>query len=236
MRNNLLELTRIKNCSVKNIKEEAALVAVHNLLGQYINAIEKGIDKPLISNPDQSDEKYILELTKDIHSYLSEEILSAHIIDNIMLSANKNAAWQRKVSLIEPIAYFYDILTRTYLSKTYILKKDKDGNQFWMPELLAFSIICDLKEENYNFNKFEYIQNLELSKVMDIYNNLSIKISRASKNEDESFFKLQKNSPIKAIQEISLFMVNKLIDTKYKVPSVSKNMKKRNKKNGRKRK
>lgn len=227
---NLLRLIKYKNYSVKNVKEEA-LVLVHHLLEQYINAVKEKIDKPLISQPSKEDEKYILDTVVKIHSYLKEKIISADLMDSILEISLKEKQYVQQSMILEPIAFFYDILTTSYTNNLNILKKDDNGNIFWIPELLAFSIINDLKEKGYIFNKFKYINEVDLIKIMNIYNKTSIQIVK-EKPISVSFLKANKDTPIRAIQDMSLIMVDKLIDSKYIDNNKSKKTK-RKKKNGR---
>lgn len=228
---NLLTLIKFKNYNVANVKEEALLVIVHNLLGQYISAIEKGLDKPLIDNRNFDDEKIILNLASDIYKYLDEKIISSDIMDSIFNKSTKDSKYLSQAKLLEPIGYFYDILTRTYMNNSHLLEENEEGKQFWIPELLAFSLIIDMKEYNYNFKKFEYISKLDLHEIMTKYNEISIKLLK--ENKINSFINTQNKSPIKAIQSISLIMVKKLISSKYKTIKSNKTSKGK-KKNARK--
>ena len=226
---NLLKLIKIKNYSVKNVKEEATLVLVRHLLEQYINAIKEKNDKTLIKKISKEDEKYILNTVTSMHLYLKEKIISVNLMDSILEVSLKEKKYMHQSMLLEPIAFFYDILTTTYKNNSNLLKKDTNGNLYWIPELLAFSILIDLKEKGYSFNKFEYINKFDFIKVMDIYNKTSIELAKDMFKE-LNILKSNKKTPIKAIQDISLIMANKLIDSKY----INHNKSKRKKRNERK--
>jgi hypothetical protein len=58
--------------------------------------------------------------------------------------------------LTEPLSYFYTIGVNTLKSK--IIEQNGTGeNILWIPELIAITLINDLKNEGYYFNKFSFI-------------------------------------------------------------------------------
>ena len=199
---NLLKLIKHKNYSVKNVKEEATLVLVHYLLEQYLNAIKEKIDKPLIKQPSKEDEEYILNTVRTMHLYLKEKIIYIDLMDSILEISLKEKKYVEQSIILEPIAYFYNILATTYKNNSNLLKKNDNGDIYWIPELLAFSIINDLKDKGYIFNKFRYINELDLIKIMDIYNKISLQITKEI-SVDSNFIKSNRNTPIRAIQDMS---------------------------------
>jgi len=231
---NLLKLIKYKNYTVRNVKEEAALVLVHHLFEQYINEIENKNNKIFIEKLSAENKKYIFNATKEIFSYLDKKIISADIMDNILGLSIKEKKYIQQAALLEPIAYFYDILTTSYKNNLKLLKKDENGDLYWLPELLAFSIVLDLKEKGYNFIKFKFIQEFDFGKIMNIYNKISINYTREI-FPNKNLFIAHKCSPIKAIQDISINMTNALYNSKYIDMNKQKSNKKSNKrrKNGR---
>lgn len=232
--NNLLRLMNIRNYTVLNVKEEALLVVVHSLLSDYIDALDKGIDKPLLEERNEENEIYIKKVCLEIIEYLENEkmIIPAKTMDAILEISIKENKFIDKALLLEPIAFFYDVVTKTYLSNTNMLITNENGKQYWIPELLAFSLILDFKDKGYNFTKFEFIKNFDFTKTMQIYYDISNKMDKL---KGDSIIKKRENNPIRAIQDISLIIINKLVSTKY-IDKSKSSKKTRKGKNGRRKK
>lgn len=237
MDNNLVRLAKKKNCTVNNVKEEAVLVIVHNLLEQYINIVEEDDSEKLVKMENLSfstkeDDEYILNLSKEIHKYLSAAIVPFKAMNAIFDVSLKNNKFIAEAMLLEPIGFFYSVLTTSYIRNTELLKTNNEGKKYWMPECLAFSLLLEMKERGHNFTKFEFIKTQDFSKCRDIYNRISIEFA---KNEKKNLLNGDNDNIVRGIQDIAYNMIEKLLSTKYKsVKAPSKSTKR--KKSGRRKK
>ncbi len=116
--NNLILATMAKGCTVQDIKSEAVLVAVYDLLDNFVKFEESGNTKPLLSDTHHEDMDYIKDLSKELLEYLKEKILTADRLDRILLDADKSSQHYIKARIIEPIAYFYEKIQKLISSYT----------------------------------------------------------------------------------------------------------------------
>lgn len=241
--NNLSRLLQSKNCTLEELKVETILIMVHNLLQQYLNAEDLELSKPLFNEEENVERKeLLLSASKDILEYLEKEIISITRIRELMHNAKLSDKDYLKSTLVEPYSYYYDVLTKQFQKDFKALLKEKHGESCWMPDVLAFSLIIDIKEKSrigwsansnkfngYNLNRFKYLDNYDFNEIIEVYNVFSKKINK--ENGKGLIVPLKEGNLIQKSRAISLRMINAIDKTKYKVIT-PKRQKMRKKKNG----
>ena len=82
----------------------------------------------------------------------------------------------------------------------------------WIPDLICISIIQEMIEKNYYFNKFTFIDNYNFDEIFSIYNRTNILI----KKRDNISFLSKEKTIIDNMMDVSSEVVDRLINSKYK--------------------
>lgn len=187
----------------------------HNLIFQYLESEnnQKNV-KVLDSNNNNEDSiKVIQYKMTELYKYLSTVIISIESINSIMNSVvltNKESV--HKAKLIEPLAYFYNFLAKSFTNKIKTLFA-KDEKIHWIPDLIAVYLIIDMKEKGYDFKKFPFINNYDFSLLLNIYNKTNLELKKT--NDIKLTTPIKNNTIIVKMQNLASTMTDKLINTKY---------------------
>lgn len=215
MKNNLLKLLFIKKCTIKELKVEVIMVIVFDLLNEFIKEDKNAKELIKLTKQDETDLNYIRTVVLELIEFLKKKITTSKEIELILLNANKSQDLYQKALLVEPLAYFHSVALRTYSSSIEQLCRDKKTNKlFWMPELLAFNLINDLKEQNYYYSKFDYIFNYDLENIFSIFITFSKRI-----NQELHIKAIDKKLNRNLISKMNLLsgnIINSLVNSKYK--------------------
>lgn len=152
-----------------------------------------------------------------LFEYLNENILTYPKIQQILLNAPNSKHDNIKARLIEPYSYFYNVLVNAFTSRLDLVTKE-DEKQKYIPDLLVIELIKYYKETYYSsaFKKFEYIEDLDLKTISQIYINVQLKEKeRLNIGVNTS---IQDQTLIRKMRNIAHFMVDKLINTRYSKP------------------
>lgn len=161
--------------------------------------------------------EYIFNFMEKLFEYLNENILTYPKIQQILLNAPNSKHDNIKARLIEPYSYFYNVLVNAFTSRLDLVTKE-DEKQKYIPDLLVIELIKYYKETYYSsaFKKFEYIEDLDLKTISQIYINVQLKEKeRLNIGVNTS---IQDQTLIRKMRNIAHFMVDKLINTRYSKP------------------
>ena len=102
-----------------------------------------------------------------------------------------------------------------YLTSLFSNKITKGS--FWIPELLAFSLIHYFKKEyQKSFINHPLIEDFPTEKLLNIYNKNNIEIKKhISKSEDINSWKVKTN--LDEMYDLSEFMIKKYLEFNYKI-------------------
>lgn len=213
---NNLELALISRAmDLKDIKCEVVLIMCKDLVQKYlksndegklVNLREDGKENTLTNNIILNEMKRLEELFKD-------SVLSADNLQIIMSTQHSSSTNKIKARLVEPTAFFYNILSRSFIAKMKELQKNEEKLS-WIPDQLAVFLILDMIEKGYTFKKFSFIQKYDFSTILSIYtkNNIELK-----KELGVSLFSpKEKQTIITKMQMLSSHIIEKLVSSKYK--------------------
>lgn len=214
--NNLQLLLSSKFWTIKDLYTEVILVMCHTLLFNYLQDEKENKNKINDVITIEEDE-YIFNFMEKLFEYLNENILTYPKIQQILLNAPNSKHDNIKARLIEPYSYFYNVLVNAFTSRLDLVTKE-DEKQKYIPDLLVIELIKYYKETYYSsaFKKFEYIENLDLKAISQIYINVQLKEKeRLNIGVNTS---IQDQTLIRKMRNIAHFMVDKLINTRYSKP------------------
>lgn len=180
---NLLIKLSIKK-QQNNIKLDTLLIVIHQLLNDY--------DKFNISI-DEDNTIYINENLKFLKEYLEKNVINSQTLSHVFANQNKSKFYKQLTSGLKPIRAYYKFLTSILSSK---IKK----GSYWLPEILAFSLIQTYKNEyNKSFSPYSAIDTIEVEKILQILNKKNLEFKKE----------------ISKKQNIPLWQVNTAVDDMY---------------------
>lgn len=223
--NGLELLLSFKNYSIKDFYTETVLMMCHSFLIEYLSE-EKKLDyrNDLIS---EEDTVYIREQMEIIFEHLEKSIITYPAILRIMNNSTKSRQGLLKARTIEPYGYYYNTLIDAFFARLkYVTKLDEE--ETWSPDLLVMNLILDLKERpGYTFNKFEFIRDFDFTRMIEIYAEVNRKLKL--KNKIKMGDHIQKQTIVRKMNHVSLYMIDKMINKKY-VQRQSNNSKRKKRK------
>lgn len=211
-KNNLQLYLLSKGFSIKDLKAEVVLIFCLNLLDEYFN-VKDDFNSLFIKEEckvNEDEKKIIHNNMLDLKEYLSSKVLTTNRIAQILNDAGSKQNIM-KARLVEPQSFFYNIITKKFLSKIKTIFKDDE--KYFIPEQLIIYLIIDMKEKSYNFKKFAFVDNYDFTKLFNIYNEINIKLKRS--NGIKLNTPLQEKTIISKMQYLSTYLVEELIKAKY---------------------
>lgn len=144
--NNLQLLLSTKSYTLKELYAEVVLIMCHSLLANYLYDEEKNkeLNENDIITPEEN--KLINDLMKEVFSYLNKEILTYSEIQVILQNAKELRTNEVKARLVEPYAYFYNVLANSFIARLNYVN-EKEEKKKYIPDLLVVSLIFTLKEK-----------------------------------------------------------------------------------------
>jgi len=214
-RNNLHLYLATSGKTIKDLKVEVTLEFCLNLISEYIKAEEGNIEIDYEEEYHLSDEeqKIIYTQVKQLETKILEQgqIYSLDVLQKVISDTSSKQSII-KAQLVEPMSYFYNQLTKKFISKiNYIFKNDKI---YYVPEQLALYMIIDMNEKGYSFKKFDFIEIDEILELIGIYNRINLKLKR-EKNINLTT-PIEKQTIISKMQHLSAYLINELTKAKYK--------------------
>lgn len=83
----------------------------------------------------------------------------------------------------------------------------------WIPELIAITLIQDMIEEGYLFTKFPFLEEIDFTRLFNIYIKTNSKLKQT---ESIGLFSKENKTIISKMQNVSMGVAKTLIDSKYK--------------------
>jgi len=191
------------NMTLRDLKSEALLIFVHLLLNEFMSGFS---DDKGIACKTQCDEQtdFIYKKSIELNEYLKDNLIETYETMKVKMdNALKSDLDFNRAKVIEPLAYYYDVVAKT---QTRLV----DKNENWLPEVIAFTLIeLWILEEEKSFNKHKFIREINLTKVMENIH----KIHSISKKVNDTFLK----NLIVKMMDISEVMAKKLSISKFKI-------------------
>lgn len=219
-----LVLQHCNSFNLKKLKVDTLLLIIHSLLCDYERIDIKDAAKKDILPINSYEIEFINRSVHDLKNYLENNIVVNETFLYIFKNKNQSPLFLKIAKNLEPMRVYYQYLTSLFSNK--ITK-----GSFWIPELLAFSLIHYFKKEyQKSFINHPLIQDFPTEKLLNIYNKNNIEIKKhISKSEDINSWKVKTN--LDEMYDLSEFMIKKYLEFNYKINEkrVSKSRVKRKK-------
>ena len=199
-----------KGHTLIDLKCEVILMICDMLIDNFIKSEEKGDNELLLENIAFSDRGLVLSTLKDLQKDIQENILTIDKVQNIINNQIKNPNNLTQSKLLICLYYFYNLCADAL--KYSILKRNNEDKIKWIPDLICISIIQEMIEKNYYFNKFTFIDNYNFDEIFSIYNRTNILI----KKRDNISFLSKEKTIIGTKMAVSSEVVDRLINSKNK--------------------
>lgn len=208
-----LVLRQCESINLRKLKLDTLLIIVNHLLSDYEKMqLPKG----------EGETKVILNHIRSLKEYLDNNIITPDTMFYIFQNENKSLLLKKISTNIQPMRAYYKFLTSIFSSKL-------EKGSYWIPELLAFSLIYNYKKEfGKSFGSYDFIDNFPVEKILDIYNKNNIAVKKEiSSKENKSTWEIK--TSLDQMYDISESMIKKYIDFTFKINTqrVSKSRKKR---------
>lgn len=198
--------------TLKDLKCEIILMLSEMLIDEFIKAEDEGKNEIIIDNFPQNEKKYIYNNLKNLQIDLKKNILTVNKMQMIINSKNLNQESLIRARITESIYYFYNLCAITLKSSLLKINNDNSEKIKWIPDLIAIFLIIDMKERNYYFNYFSFLEHYDFDKIINIYTHTNILI----KKKDNMSFLNKEQTILSKMMNVSIEIVEKLINSKYK--------------------
>lgn len=209
--NNLQLLLSTKFWTIKDLHAEVILIMCHTLLVNYLEDERNNKDKVNdVITPEEN--ALIYNTMEELFKYLSKTVYSYSRLEEIIESSFKSTQNFTKARFIEPYAYYYNVLINAFSSRLDFVTP-KDAKKQYIPDLLVIELIMHFQKEHYKsaFKRFDYIENLDLNSLYQIYINVQYK-ERVHFNKN---LPIQEQTLIRKMRNVARYMVDKMVETKY---------------------
>ncbi len=207
-----LLLKQCETLNLRKLKLDTLLIVVNHLLSDYSKMqLPKG----------EEDTKVILSHIRSLKEYLDNNIITPDTLFYIFQNENKSLLLKKISTNIQPMRAYYKFITSIFSSKL-------EKGSYWIPELLAFSLIYNYKKEfGKSFGSYTFLDNFPVEKILDIYNknNIAVKKELALKDNKSTW---EIKTSLDQMYDISESMIYKYLNYNFKINKrVSKSRKKR---------
>jgi len=205
-----LVLQHCNSFNLKKIKVDTLLLIIHALLCDYEKVDIKDSTKKDILPIDNYEIEFINKSVHELKSYLEKSIVISPTLLYIFNNKNQSPVFKKISRNMEPMRVYYQYLTSLFSNK---IKK----GSFWIPELLAFSLIHYFKKEyQKSFFNHAIIEEFPAEKILNIYNKNNIEIKKhISKDQQINSWKVKTN--LDEMYDLSEFMIKKYLEFNYKI-------------------
>lgn len=208
-----LVLQQCESINLQKLKLDTLLIIVHHLLSDY---------KKMQLPKDEKEMKFIHDNVKNLKNYLDNNIVTSETLSYVFQNQNKSSTLKKISTNLEPMRAYYKFLTSIFSSQ---LKK----GSYWIPELLAFSLIYSYKKEfEKSFCSYTFIESFPIEKILNIYNENNIAVKKnISQKENIPTWKVK--TSLDEMYDLSEYMIKKYLTYNFKINTkrVSKTRKKR---------
>ena len=205
-----LVLQHCSSFNLKKIKVDTLLLIIHALLCDYEKIDIKDKSKKDILPINSYEIEFINKSVHELKNYLENNIVISDTLLYIFSNKNQSPVFQKISRNLEPMRVYYQYLTSLFSNKI-------QKGSFWIPELLAFSLIHYFKKEyQKSFFNHTIIENFPTEKLLNIYNKNNIEIKKhISKDEQINSWKVKTN--LDEMYDLSEFMIKKYLEFNYKI-------------------
>ncbi|PLY09922.1 MAG: hypothetical protein C0626_07605 [Arcobacter sp.] len=205
-----LVLQHCNSFNLKKLKVDTLLLIIHSLLCDYEKIDIKDESKKNILPINSYEIEFINRSVHNLKNYLENNIVVNETFLYIFKNKNQSPLFLKIAKNLEPMRVYYQYLTSLFSNK--ITK-----GSFWIPELLAFSLIHYFKKEyQKSFINHPLIEDFPTEKLLNIYNKNNIEIKKhISKSEDINSWKVKTN--LDEMYDLSEFMIKKYLEFNYKI-------------------
>lgn len=205
-----LVLQHCNSFNLKKLKVDTLLLIIHSLLSDYEKIDIKDESKKDVLPINSYEIEFINRSVQYLKNYLENNIVVNETFLYIFKNKNQSPLFLKIAKNLEPMRVYYQYLTSLFSNK--ITK-----GSFWIPELLAFSLIHYFKKEyQKSFINHPLIQNFPTEKLLNIYNKNNIEIKKhISKSEDINSWRVKTN--LDEMYDLSEFMIKKYLEFNYKI-------------------
>ena len=200
-----------KGYTLKDLKCEVILMICDMLIDNYIKSEYDCNNELLLDNIALSDRDLVLNTSKELQKDIQYNILTIDKLQSIINAKNENKQALIRSILVNSSYYFYNYCAEN-LKSSVLMKTTNENKIKWIPDLICFSLIQEMIERNYHFNKFTFINKCDLEKIFSIYNKTNILI----KKRDNISFLSKEKTIIDNMMDVAEEIVDKLIKSIYK--------------------
>ena len=200
-----------KGYTLKDLKCEVILMICDMLIDNYIKSEYDCNNELLLDNIALSDRDLVLNTSKELQKDIQYNILTIDKIQAIINSQNNDINRLYQARLVDCVQYFYNLCVN-HLQHLVISNSADEDRIKWIPDLLCIYLIQDMKEKDYPFNKFTFLDKYDLDNLFVIYQKTNIILKKKNKISMIS----QGKTIIDIMANISYDVVEKLVNSKYK--------------------
>ncbi len=188
---------RIKPMMLRDIKTEALLVFARTTLERFFTYIEQNSLQPEVKT--SSDTLYVYNTLKSLKNILQEHVVNADYLINLVQGAKQYPELKMLAKQEESLMYYYDAMA--YKAGVYFANKPS-----YIPEFLVVCILSHwVLEEEKSTLLYPFLNDYDFTLLIDMFE--SNREAYQDKNE----------CIISEIHEVSLLLIKKLQERKYKV-------------------
>lgn len=200
---------RIKPRLLRDVKTEALLVFARTALERYFERIDENEFQPTVGTDD--DTIYVYDTLRKLTDNLQECVVNVDYLIDVVQGSEKHPELKRVAKYEEPLIRYYDVMAKkvaTFYS----------GKPAYLPEFLVICVLSHwILEEEKSITLYPFLEEIDFLTL----------ISKFESNRQH--FEQNNECTISEIHEISLIIMEKLKNKKYKVNTerVSKTRKKK---------
>lgn len=205
------KVKRIKPRLLRDVKTEAILVFARTALERFFERVDKNDWQPVLGEDDET--IYIYDTLRDLKNKLQDCVVNVDYLINLVQSAKQYPELRSLAKFEEPLIIYYDVM-----AKKVEINIPTD-QIWWIPELI---VVCMLSqwviEEEKSIILYPFLKDYDYNKLIEQFEIYGQNL------------KCEKENIIINMHKMSIDIIEKLKNTKYKVNKdrVSKTRKKRN--------
>lgn len=200
-----------KDYTLKDLKCEIILLVCDMLIDNYLieeNDCNREISMDYFTN---SERNLIYQTMKDLQNDIHQNILTIDKIQEIINSHYKNKNSLNHARLVDSVQYFYNSCVNN-IQSLLILNSINKNEIKWIPDLLCIYLIQDMKERDYFFDKFLFLDSYNFDNLFLIYQ----KTNSILKNSTTISISTERKTIINCMENISYKVVERLLNIKYR--------------------
>jgi len=200
---------RIKPTLLRDVKTEALLVFARTALERFFKHIQEKNLEPKVKT--DTDTLYVYNTLKELKDNLQVCVVNADYLINLVQGANRYPQLKTLAKHEEPLMHYYDAMA-------YKVGSHFENKPAYIPEFLVVCVLSHwIVEEEKSVDLYPFLKEIDFALLIDMFES-----NREAYQKDGQCI-------ISDIHEVSLLIVDKLKNKKYKVNTsrVSKTRKKK---------